>query len=205
MSTLTLQPDDTTGVDTFLDITAATTNYATDVRLGSGEHNASSGFIWRSLIKFDLSSIPADATITSAILSLWTKTDLSSTTSTHYLYRVLKNWVEAEANWNRASTALAWGTAGCNNATDKESTEIGSTSVSATESVNTEIQFSLDVTKVQEWVSGAVANYGMLLRTTTELNDMWLWHSSSGTTAAYRPKLVVEYTVGGESGCLMIL
>jgi len=66
--TLTLQPDATAGVDTFIDSATATTNYGTNV-LSIGESNAGA-IVRRTLIKFDLSTIPAGSLISSATLTL---------------------------------------------------------------------------------------------------------------------------------------
>ena len=59
-------------MDTYIDNGSATTDFGTEVSLRIGEGNGSTNDLNRSLIKFDLSSIPANATITSATLSLWT-------------------------------------------------------------------------------------------------------------------------------------
>ena len=73
----TSQPNGTDGMDTYIESGSTTTNFWTEVSLRIGEGNGSTNDLNRSLIKFDLSSIPANATITSATLSLWTSNDLS--------------------------------------------------------------------------------------------------------------------------------
>ncbi len=86
--TLTLQPDATAGVDTYIYSGSKNANYGTSSEMGVGEDNNSNNKAARSLIKFDLSSIPDNATITAATLSLWTSKDLSSNTRTIRVYRL---------------------------------------------------------------------------------------------------------------------
>ena len=68
--TYTSQPGSSSGIDTYLLSTSATTNFGTFSEMGVGENNDATGRYARSLLKFDLSSIPSDATVTSATLSL---------------------------------------------------------------------------------------------------------------------------------------
>ena len=194
MNTYSSKPDDTTGYDTYINSSTPNTNNNSTILI-VGEGNTSVD-VARTLIKFDLSSIPANAVIQDATLSLWFSTDISSNARTMRAYRVLRNWVEAQATWNIYSTGNNWGTAGCaNTTTDREATDIGSVSVSASETPDTEKQISLTASKVQEWVSGTTANYGLLIQMDTESNDAYAFHSSGGATAGYRPKLVINYTV----------
>lgn len=54
----------------------------------------------------------------------------------------------------------------------------------------------LEVSQVQSWLA---ANYGMRLQCQTGVGDQ-IWFSSDHATAAYRPKLVIEYTLPGSGG-----
>jgi len=188
-------------IETNLNSANPTSNYGASVEMQVGEWNAGTA-VARGLIKWDLSSIPANATIVSAILSLYVKTDLSSNTRTLRAYRVLRNWTEGNsvaeynATWNEYTTDSAWGTAGCGNTTsDREATDIGSVSVLHNESTGTEKQISLTASKVQEWINGTLTNNGVLLQVDTETDDLWSYDTHEGTTANLRPKLVITYTV----------
>lgn len=88
LQTLTLQPDSAAGVDTFIYSGSKNTNYGAGVEMGIGEDNTASNKTARGLVKFDLSSIPANATITTATLSLWTAKDLSNNTRSIRVYRL---------------------------------------------------------------------------------------------------------------------
>ena len=78
----------------------------------SGATIQKSECIVRSLIKFDLSSIPANATITSATLSLWTTGDLSDNDRTIRVYRLKTAFDESSATWNESASGVSWQSAG---------------------------------------------------------------------------------------------
>jgi RHS repeat-associated protein len=188
------QPNGTDGVDTYIDNGSATSNYGTEVSLRIGEGNGSTNDLNRSLIKFDLSSIPANATITSATLSLWTSNDLSDNDRTIRVYRLKVPFVEGEATWNESASGVSWQSAGASGANDRESTDIGSVLVVANEASGTEKQISLNTTKIQEMVSGTFTNNGFIIIADTELNDRFNYKSSDSSTSSQRPKLVIQYT-----------
>lgn len=75
-------------MDAYIDNGSATTNFGTETGRRIGEGNGSTNDLNRSLIKFDLSSIPSNATITSATLSLWTTNDLADNDRTIRVYRI---------------------------------------------------------------------------------------------------------------------
>ena len=77
----------------------------------------------------------------------------------------------------------------------RESFAIGTYNQSASETLNVGKDISLDVTKIQEMIRGLFTNNGFVLRVATENNDAYQWASSDHATAAYRPKLVIEYTL----------
>ncbi|MFT3893673.1 MAG: DNRLRE domain-containing protein [Anaerolineales bacterium] len=96
--TVVLQPDGTLGSDTYLLSTTSTINYGTSSDMGIGEGNDVADKYARGLIRFDLSTIPANATITSAMLSLWTSSDLSDNDRVIRVYRLKKPFNEIGNN-----------------------------------------------------------------------------------------------------------
>lgn len=191
MTVLTLQPAGAAGLDTYIDQLNPTSNFATsDLRVGEQSGNTN---LYRTLIKFDLSSIPSDATINSAVLTLNITTDNSVNDRTMRAYRLKKAWVEAQATWNIYSTGNNWTTAGGFDSADCEQTDIGSVLIDDATATSTTIDITLTASAVQEWVSGAFANNGILLKMDTELNDAWRFSSSDAGTASLRPQLVVIY------------
>jgi hypothetical protein len=192
--TLTLQPDSTTGLDTELRGSTATTNYSTAASIGIGEFNGGTS-VRRGLIKFDLSSIPAKSRIVTATLTLTmaNPNDFSDNARTLSAYRQLRAWVLAQTTWNIYKTGSNWGTAGGFGAADCEQTDIGNVAIGASEAVSSTHAIVLTPAKVQEWVSGALTNNGLLLKVDTETDDLYNYHSSDSLTAGARPKLVVVY------------
>jgi len=192
--TLVMQPNGTSGVDNYLLKSSTSANYGTSSDLGIGEKNDAVGSVGRSLIKFDLSSIPADAAIVSATLSLWTSQDLSSNDTTVNVYRLKTAFNETQSNWNRSATGVNWQAAGASGANDRESASIGLIPILNNEPLNTEKQISLDPAKVQEMLNGTFTNNGFILTASGELDDRFMFKSSDSSTASQRPKLVIQYT-----------
>jgi len=192
--TLVLQPNGSGGVDTYLLSTSATSNYGSSGDMGVGENNNSNNKYSRSLIKFDLSSLPIDAQIVSATLSLWTSIDTSSNDATMNVYRLKVPFVENQATWNRSASGVNWQTTGANGSNDRESTAIGSIQIPNNQSLNTEKQIALDPAKIQEMINGTFVNNGFLLKTDAELNDRFDFKTSDTSTSSQRPKLVIQFT-----------
>jgi hypothetical protein len=195
MATATLQPG-SSGIDARI-VQSDGGNYGDFINIGVGESNAGA-LIMRGVIRFDLSSIPAAAQVSSATLSLWLSSAGSLRASNDRairLYRIKRNWVESQVSWNVYSTGNNWQTAGCNGANDREASDIGSSNLRVLDAIDSEHQFALTPAAVQEWISGSVANNGVLLKCDTETDDMYFFHSSDSTSATLRPKLVVNYTL----------
>lgn len=193
--TLTLQPDATAGIDTMMQSGSASTNYATNAAMNIGESNAGTNTT-HALIKFDLSSLPSDAVISSATLALKLSQAGSfraSSNRTIRVYRQKKAWLEAEATWNNSTTASPWQSPGGFGVNDCEQTDIGSASFATADAINTQKNFSLTPTTK----SALDLGNGWLIKADTESDDMYLVYSSDDTTAGNRPQLVVAYTVPG--------
>jgi hypothetical protein len=191
-TTVTIQPDGTDGIDSFIASNTATTNYGTNATLYIGESNSAAS-VARALIKFDLSSIPDHAHILSATLSLWNYADAANNARTLRAFRQLRAWTEAGVTWNRYDGSNDWQTAGGFGASDCEQTDCGSLALSATEAAGEKI-ITLDTAKIQEMVAGAFVNNGFLLKVDTEGDDQYAYRSSDYATAADRPKLTVVYS-----------
>jgi Disaggregatase related repeat len=191
--TLILQPDAAIGLDTYIYSGAKTSNFGTATEMGIGEDNNANNRIARSLIKFDLSSIPANATINSVTLSLWTSSSLSSNNRTIQVYRLKTAFNETQATWSLAATGTNWQTAGASGANDRESTSIGSTTILTNEVPNLEKQIVLTPAKIQEMVNGTFVNRGFIIVADTEQNDRFNYTTSDSTNSTQRPKLVIQY------------
>jgi hypothetical protein len=186
------QPDATGGIDASIQSNSAT-NFGNEVAIGVGENN-NANRISRALIKFDV-SIPANATIVSAKLSLWTASDLSDHDRTLRVYRLKVPFVESQATWNTASGGVNWQVPGASGTSDRESIEIGSVQILDNEPIGVQKEITLSPAMVQEWVSGAFTNNGLIIVMDTELNDRFNYKSSDTSNSTQRPRLIIQYTL----------
>lgn len=194
--TVILQPDAAQGIDSYMYSSAKTSNFGSVNSMGVGEDNNTNNRVARSLIKFDLSSIPPNATITSATLSLWTAGDLSSNNRVMRIYRLKVPFNETQVTWNASANGAGWQVAGAAGSNDREMTDIGSVTVLNNEPLNAEKQIALAPAKIQEMVNGTFANNGFIIVADTEQNDRFNFSTSDASVAAQRPKLVIQYSVG---------
>ena len=188
--TITLQPDATAGVDTYLNARFPTLNSGTADILVVGDRVGVDEAI-RTAIKFDLTSLPANAVISSATLSLYATTDESNNARTFRVFRLKRAWVEAQATWNIYSTGNNWSTAGAFHADDCEQTDIGTRAFTATETLNAFKDFALTPTRKTALDLGN----GWLIKADAETDDAYHFSSSDAATAANRPTLVIVYTL----------
>jgi hypothetical protein len=155
---------------------------------------------YRGLISFDLSSIPANASITSATLTLAREgSDNRTQPTTIGIYRPGNTWNNT-ATWNIRQTGTNWTSSG-GDWFDLNNIAQGTTPYSeVTYPLNTASDANFDVkTLVQKYINGTYPNTGFFLKA-TETNSTYLaFHSMESLTAAKRPKLVINYTTGPTS------
>ncbi|MCF8245313.1 MAG: DNRLRE domain-containing protein, partial [Saprospiraceae bacterium] len=153
-------------------------------------------YVNRSLLKFDLSGIPGNATINSATLSL-VKNGGSNTSADVNVHRITADWAEGTrscsgssgvSNYNRRLSGINWGTAGGDyNSTVEAVTAVGGDNTYSWSVVNL----------VQDWVNGTNANFGMLLKYASEgSSNQKTFGSRENSTASDRPELSITYTSG---------
>ncbi len=188
--TVTIQPNECTGKDTWI-----LNNYPTTNLGASTEFNT---FAWtcggspcnsKALIAFDLSAIPSGAIISSATLSLFADLNSSNgyagtptygTDNASYLNRVTSAWDEMTVTWNTTPTTTT---------TDQ---------VLLAQSTSTSQDYlGTDITAfAQYWVQNPAQNYGMMIEmiTSSAYNSL-LFCSSDNGNSSKRPKLTVTYTL----------
>lgn len=196
MTTLTLQPDETASKDTFLRNDAGQAiNYGSNQYLYVGGREPDY-YRQNSLIRFDMSSIPAGAIINSAVFSLYLVAEGSDNAKTLSVYRLLRDWNELQATWLLASTGVSWGTSGARStSTDIYATPLGSRSFTTTEALGFK-DFTLTAAEIKKMIDGTYSNYGFNVISSSESNSNMEWGFASATyaTASYRPKFVIDYT-----------
>jgi|TARA_B110000908_G_C10148040_1_gene399991 hypothetical protein len=154
----------------------------------------------RGLLRFDVSTIPATAIISSATLELTIPSGNTSGTPSFATHKMLTSWgegnkignngdaaVTGEATWNSNGT-VAWAAPGAGSGTDY----VAGASASTTVAVFGNYTWSAAGTTadVQSWVDGTSANNGWIMLETTPTTG-----SARRFSANAAPTLTIEYTV----------
>jgi hypothetical protein len=187
----TIQPSE---IDSYIDEYFPVTNYGTEASLDVSSYTYDA----RSLVKFDLSSIPPSAIINSATLKLYLHAVGSTNGRTFWAYRLTQSWTEGGVTWNRYDGSNTWTTQG-----GDYTTADGSSSI-----VPNGGWTIWDVTSiVKSWVEGGLPNNGFLIRDGDESSTTYyhaqFYSKDEATSNGLRPILEVDYTltskvVGGE-------
>ena len=151
-----------------------TSNYATTTNLNVQYDTR--GLIFRSALKFNLSSIPADAQIASAVLRLKPSVNLpEGTYATHRLERFAADWNESNITYaNQPGIATGSG--------------IGT---SSGDGIYRRFNVMDDI---KNMLSGAYTNFGWILRLSNETEPYsGYFDSREVSTTANRPTLIVTY------------
>jgi hypothetical protein len=148
-------------------------------QLGNGETR-------RALYRFNLSSIPTNAIVTSASVKV-TVTQVpnhgGAPTSIFDLRRILRDWSAGTVTWN-----TPWQGPGISDSTDVSSTASASVFVADFGDYTFTNAPSL-IGDVQLWISNSSANFGWLLISQDEVTAKTARHFASG------PPLTISYTV----------
>jgi uncharacterized repeat protein (TIGR01451 family) len=181
-----LQPMPVTGVDAYIKKEKPDERRGTDTELRvKGEANK----LKRSLLRFDLSSLPSDAIVSSATLSLYVK-GASGGALTINAHRVTQPWNEAQVTWKARDKAAGqlWTTQGG----DYDAAVAASTVVDDTKNVWRSWSIG---SLVAGWLSSPATNYGLILEAASS-NAEKVFKSSDDGTTSQRPKLEVCFSAG---------
>ncbi len=119
-----------------------------------GTHNA-----LVALLAWDISQVPADATVQSAKITLRIT---NPSPGTWQLYGLKRTWDEATATWRQAATGQPWQTAGAAGPLDRDTVLVGSL-VAPAVGVRTIELNAAGVALVQGWVKNPGSNQGLIL------------------------------------------
>jgi len=175
--------------DSYIDQAATGTNNGTATTMQVKSSNAAGGSNQRTLVEFDLSSIPS-AGIKAATLTLFMST-APTQTRTYGAYRMTSRWIETAVTWASRLTGFAWGAAGG----DVNGTATGTVATGTTSNVSLNWTITADV---QQWFGTAapISNYGTLIRDQTEGSGTArtaIFSSMDNATQANRPKLTITF------------
>lgn len=175
------QPGPEEGKDTYIR-EPMDTNYATQPVLKIGQ--VASGEL-RSLIEFNLSSIPSENTIIDARLDLYLSHSSNDNNITLKAYRLTSPWNLTETGWYNRTSSDLWTTEGGDYAEEVDSIIL----------TNETGWYNLTITSVvRGWVNGSYENYGLLLiAEDAEAGDFKDIDSSNSVTENQRPKITINH------------
>ncbi|MCH1627039.1 DNRLRE domain-containing protein [Fredinandcohnia quinoae] len=171
-----------------------------DIEIGGG---ASNDNVFRSLLKFDLSSIPAATNILSSSLNLSFSSTNNQSPVNIGLYKMSRDWNENQASWNYAKTSpsTAW--------TSKGGDYVASNKLSTVSGLTSPVSLEKDMKKwevpihiIQNWRDTPSTNYGFLLKSESENTNIYKKFISSEHSAdeKYKPLLTVTYRTNARLG-----
>ena len=135
--------------------------------------------------------VPNGATIQSATLSLY---KFTANDYTYRAHRLLQDWTEAEATWNRRRAGLPWAVPGAAGVgSDYAASSDGQAAIGSAPG-----WLQLDVTPGVQAMSGGQQNHGWKLVPVSGNNNLKRFHSSEATAdPTLRPRLTITYSGGG--------
>lgn len=184
-----IQPDGSSGYDSYISEDSETSNFGTSEYMIVGNDTDTT----RGLIAWDFSTLPTDAGVLSATLSIWVAEDHAANASTLEAYAVRVPWDEGYVTYEDTTDTDTWTTYGA------EDTEYdilpdpsGAEQLTASLTPGTRVDIVLNPDIVGNMIR---ANYyGFLLRTDTEADDAYTFYTSDYVTdATKRPLLTLEY------------
>ena len=187
---MTIQPGPVVGKDAYISSLTPDFNYASNEYLSIGQSIFSTlgvnrakfsfeSYFLRAYLQFDLSELPANADVVSAVLKLYQSDSIDKTGLMIALHRVTEGWEENTISWNNKPDYL----------TSPESTITVPISVFG--------WLSWDITSlVQGWANGSIANYGVILKDAgmvLEYIHINCYSSNYAGGSTLHPKLEIIY------------
>lgn len=185
--------------DSFFTDDYPTNTHGSDTILRIGQSVFPAGSSLRhSVLKFDLGAIKSQLLpgeeIVSIELRMVIENDTAEKPGTVECYRLLRDWVESEVNWNEYSSGNSWQTGGASGANDRDATLVGSFTTTASDSGPKTMTLDTDI--VLGMMNGTYPNYGWILVTQAEDDDAYDYYSSEGGSP---PALVVTTSIVSET------
>lgn len=156
---------------------SAETTYVVDTTVGNATDDR------RGLLKFDLSSIPTNATVVGATLEQW----ISAEGQGWKVYRML-------APWTGTSTYNSLVGGVTNDGVEANSTESYHNGVNLDTIVNVTVRDNMLVSDIQNMITTPSTNYGWLIKGLDEATgDGVQFDGKMSATSTRRPKLIIRY------------
>jgi len=177
MTQITLYPSD----DTYVDSANAGTYFNTSQYLYVGEPDTGSGQ-QISYLKWDFTSVPRNALITSATIYVTVWTQNANKDAWKYFNQVTTSWTGGTMNWNNKASYSGNTYASFYQVDNQTNGTVKSASFS--------------VSAIQGWINGTINNYGVAFFSQYQNDDRYMYYSVD-QGGSYRPKLVIDYTIWG--------
>jgi len=170
--------------DTVIESAFPGTNYAINM---TGWVGKNAGSRERLLMKFDISALPAGASILSAEIILFVSS-INGGAGNFSMRRLTADFDEPYATWNTRANTFTWNSAGGDFTADKAGPSVNVDALGA-------VTWSINPSIVQAWADNPAVNYGLIMvsdsEATTEREIRVIL--SENTEEYNRPMLVVKY------------
>lgn len=176
--------------DAMMNDLTSTNKYPTS-QLYVGE-SATQARIWRALIDFDFTGLPhAKYDLTSVKFHAVMAWDNATNDGTSHLYRLRRDFVEAQVDWVQASNGTNWATLGAGSAAnDYENVSLGSaTHLDGVFPVP--CTWDLTPSKIKEIMDGTWAYPGFLWKMASEVDDLFVFSSTDYAGEVHTPPTLV--------------
>jgi len=156
------------------------------------------GEVDRGLLRFDLTSIPTNATIQSVILTLTVvQAPQQPIPSNFQLFRMLTAWDET-ATWNQPRALVPWAAPGGKEGVDYLATVSASVEIDDLDSYDFGPSDQLKA-DLQKWVANPTSNQGWLLMSDSEGAFFTARHFGSSESSD-PPQLAIDYSLPAAGG-----
>lgn len=164
-----------------------------DLELGAGFYSTGNNIV-RSLLQFDVGTLPKGSKIMNAQLNLRLSSVWNDTASNIQLYEMSSAWEENRATWNRRTLSALWGTKGG----DMSTGLLSSQTVAALDTTVAEPQlfkFAINADTVQKWMNQPSQNLGLMLKASDETKATYkkFYSGDNSGKLEYSPKLTITY------------
>lgn len=140
-----------------------------------------------SLVWFEATVIPAQATVMSATLRVRTSDEAASDGGTVTVHRLREAWAETEATWLARASGQPWSLSGAR----PPARDLAAVASFSPDAVDTTFTVALPASLVQDWVARPAMNFGVILIRGTTSQHVHFRTKESGAwstlTVVYQP------------------
>ena len=140
------------------------------------------------MFKFDLSSIPTEASVIKAVFAVYQTEELLPDTNVNTVHRITGDWNVNEVTWDYAKSGVLWA--------DSGGDYLRNPAAQSPMAGPNEWEYYDITTLIEDMHSGNIPDYGFMLIAFSDSNGfMRSYHSSESDQTELRPKLTI--TISG--------